>query len=69
MPDARLSDGSRLFDHLRGTHATEFVTGEGPRIVIRSDGYIAHIGMSHVPEYAGGPTRRVDGAISDLRIR
>ena len=29
MPDARLDDGSRLFDHLRGPHATELVTPRG----------------------------------------
>ena len=53
MPDARLEDGSRLFDHLRGHHATEFVTPEGPRLLIRPDGYIAHIGTTHFAEYAG----------------
>jgi 2-polyprenyl-6-methoxyphenol hydroxylase-like FAD-dependent oxidoreductase len=59
MPDARLDDSSRLFDHLRGTHATEIVTPKGPRILIRPDGYIAHIGSSHFAEYAGQPTRQV----------
>ena len=61
MPDARLNDGSRLFDRLRGSHATEFVTPEGPRILIRPDGYIAHIGLTHFAEYAGEPTRPVFG--------
>jgi len=61
MPDARLDDGSRLFDHLRGTHATELVTTNGPRILIRPDGYIAHIGSAHFGEYAGEPTRQVCG--------
>ncbi len=59
MPDARLDDGSRLFDRLRGSHATELVTPEGFRILIRPDGYIAHIGSTHSAEYAGGPTREV----------
>src|SRR5262245_34984381 len=34
MPDARLDDVKRLFDHLRGSHATELVTTEGLRILI-----------------------------------
>ena len=59
MPDARLGDGCRLFDHLRGRHATELVTSEGPRILIRPDGYIAHIGSTHFAEYAGEPTRQI----------
>jgi 2-polyprenyl-6-methoxyphenol hydroxylase-like FAD-dependent oxidoreductase len=59
MPDARLDDGSRLFDHLRGRHATELVTSAGPRILIRPDGYIAHIGSTHFAEYAGEPTRQI----------
>jgi 2-polyprenyl-6-methoxyphenol hydroxylase-like FAD-dependent oxidoreductase len=57
MPDARLEDGSRLFEHLRGRHATELITPEGPRILIRPDGYIAHIGSTHFAEYAGEPTQ------------
>ena len=63
MPDLRLEDGSRLFDHLRGPHATEFVTPEGPRILIRPDGYIAHIGTTHFAEYAGEPTRSIHGTV------
>jgi 2-polyprenyl-6-methoxyphenol hydroxylase-like FAD-dependent oxidoreductase len=59
MPDGRLKDNSRLFDHLRGTHATEIVTPGGPRILIRPDGYIAHIGTTHFAEYAGEPTREI----------
>lgn len=53
MPDTRLADGSRLFEHLRGRHATELVTAEGQRILIRPDGYIAEIGGTHCEEYAG----------------
>jgi 2-polyprenyl-6-methoxyphenol hydroxylase-like FAD-dependent oxidoreductase len=63
MPDARLDDGSRLFNRLRGSHATELVTPEGPRILIRPDGYIAHVGSTHFAEYAGEPTRQVCGTI------
>jgi 2-polyprenyl-6-methoxyphenol hydroxylase-like FAD-dependent oxidoreductase len=63
MPDARLDDGTRLFDHLRGSHATELVTPRGPRILIRPDGYIAHIGSTHFAEYAGEPTRQICGTI------
>jgi len=59
MPDRRLPDGSRLFEHLRGTHATEAVTPGGTRILIRPDGYIAHIGATHFTEYAGEPTRQI----------
>jgi 2-polyprenyl-6-methoxyphenol hydroxylase-like FAD-dependent oxidoreductase len=59
MPDARLEDGSRLFDHLRGRHVVELVTPGGPRILIRPDGYIAHIGSTHFAEYAGEPTRQI----------
>ena len=65
MPDVRLADRSRLFEHLRGCHATEFVT-EGPRILIRPDGYIAHIGRKQFAEYAGEPTQQVQGTIAQL---
>ncbi|MGA2536549.1 MAG: FAD-dependent monooxygenase [Terracidiphilus sp.] len=69
MPDVRLPDGSRLFDHLRGPHATEFVTAEGPRILIRPDGYIAHIGLKEFADYAGQPTRPVQGTTHQLNRR
>lgn len=69
MPDSRLEDNSRLFDHLRGTHATEIVTPEGARILIRPDGYIAHIGTTHFAEYAGEPTREIRYALPDLSGR
>jgi 2-polyprenyl-6-methoxyphenol hydroxylase-like FAD-dependent oxidoreductase len=64
MPDTLLADGSRLFDHMRGPHATDFVTIEGPRILIRPDGYIAHIGQKQFREYAGEPTETVAGSVS-----
>lgn len=63
MPDGRLKDNSRLFDHLRGGHATEIVTPDGLRILIRPDGYIAHIGTAHFAEYAGEPTREIRCAL------
>lgn len=59
MPDARLADGSRLFEHMRGSHATEFVTAEGVRVLIRPDGYIASIGAQDTPVYAGESTHVV----------
>jgi 2-polyprenyl-6-methoxyphenol hydroxylase-like FAD-dependent oxidoreductase len=59
MPDARLDDGTRLFDHLRSGRAIEILTPAGPRILIRPDGYIAHIGATHFAEYAGAPTLRL----------
>ena len=69
MPDLRVEDGSRLFDHLRGHHATEFVTTEGPKLLIRPDGYIAHIGTTHFAEYAGAPTCSIRGTLSHLGLR
>ena len=38
MPDARLGDGSRLFEQMRGTHGTEFVMRDRTRILIRLTG-------------------------------
>jgi 2-polyprenyl-6-methoxyphenol hydroxylase-like FAD-dependent oxidoreductase len=64
MPDTLLADGSRLFDHMRGPHATDFATIEGPRILIRPDGYIAHIGQKQFTDYAGEPIEMVEGSIS-----
>jgi 2-polyprenyl-6-methoxyphenol hydroxylase-like FAD-dependent oxidoreductase len=64
MGDARLEDGSRLFDHLRGPHAVVVVTPEGARVLVRPDGYVATIGSAHVPEYAGEPTRVVRADLS-----
>jgi 2-polyprenyl-6-methoxyphenol hydroxylase-like FAD-dependent oxidoreductase len=59
MPDMRLADGSRLFDHLRGSHATELVMPEAPAILIRPDGYIGHIGSTRFEEYAGEPVHHL----------
>lgn len=69
MPDARLDHGARLFDYLRGPHATEVTTPEGVNILIRPDGYIAHIGTSRFPDYAGEPTYQVGVAIPQLTRR
>jgi 2-polyprenyl-6-methoxyphenol hydroxylase-like FAD-dependent oxidoreductase len=59
MPDGKLEDATRLFDHLRGPHATEIVGQHGHNILVRPDGYIAHIGPERFREYAGMPTRQV----------
>jgi 2-polyprenyl-6-methoxyphenol hydroxylase-like FAD-dependent oxidoreductase len=67
IPDGRLDDGSRLFDHLRGPHATELVSPGGPRILIRPDGYIAHIGSEQFGEYAGEPTCQVRATMAVRR--
>jgi hypothetical protein len=64
MPDIRLADGSRLFGSMRGPHATEVVTTEGARILIRPDGYIAHIGDRHFTDYAGFPVQQVQQRVS-----
>jgi 2-polyprenyl-6-methoxyphenol hydroxylase-like FAD-dependent oxidoreductase len=66
MPDVRLVDGTRLFEQMRGTHATEFVMREGTRILIRPDGYIASIGMQPVTAFAGEPTHPVDASGTDF---
>jgi 2-polyprenyl-6-methoxyphenol hydroxylase-like FAD-dependent oxidoreductase len=66
MPDARLDDGSRLFDHLRGPFSAEFSTPQGLRVLIRPDGYIAHIGSTRFAEYAGEPTHRIVGTMPQL---
>lgn len=67
MPDARLADGGRLFEHMQGIHATEFVAREGVRIRIRPDGYIASIGAQPTTVYAGEPTHVVDGGSANLK--
>jgi 2-polyprenyl-6-methoxyphenol hydroxylase-like FAD-dependent oxidoreductase len=67
MPDASLNDGSRLFDHLRGPHSAELATPEGLQILIRPDGYIAHIGASQFNEFVGEPTRKVRGTMHPFR--
>jgi 2-polyprenyl-6-methoxyphenol hydroxylase-like FAD-dependent oxidoreductase len=66
MPDVRLVDSTRLFERMRGTHATEFVMRDGKRILIRPDGYIASIGAAPITSYAGEPTHPVDGSGTDF---
>jgi 2-polyprenyl-6-methoxyphenol hydroxylase-like FAD-dependent oxidoreductase len=56
MPDALLADGARVFDCLRGGRPVELALSEGLRILIRPDGYIAHIRNTRCAEYAGEPT-------------
>lgn len=60
MPNLRLDDGTNLFDHMRGIHATEVVTQENVRILVRPDGYISSIGTRPTETYAGEFTRRVE---------
>jgi hypothetical protein len=67
MPDAKLEDGTRLFDHLRGPHATEIVAPHGRNILIRPDGYIAHIGPEHFDQYAGERTQQVTTRVFEDR--
>ncbi len=59
MPNLQLANGNKLFDEMRGTHATEVLTTSGARILVRPDGYIASIGTNHTEEYAGERTRTV----------
>jgi 2-polyprenyl-6-methoxyphenol hydroxylase-like FAD-dependent oxidoreductase len=66
MPDLRLTDGTRLFEQMRGTHATEFITRDRTRILIRPDGYIASIGIEPVAAFAGEATHCVNGAGTDF---
>jgi 2-polyprenyl-6-methoxyphenol hydroxylase-like FAD-dependent oxidoreductase len=66
MPDARLADGSRLFESLRGIHATEVITPAGMRILVRPDGYIARVATSSLGEYAGEKVRPVEAELRDI---
>jgi 2-polyprenyl-6-methoxyphenol hydroxylase-like FAD-dependent oxidoreductase len=66
MPDMKVADGTRLFEHLRGSHATEVTTREGVRILIRPDGYIASIGAESTPMYMGECVRTVHLHTTDL---
>jgi hypothetical protein len=67
MPNLQLANGSQLFDEMRGTQATEVVTGTGVRILIRPDGYIASIGRRSIEEYAGERTHTVQGTMFGRR--
>lgn len=59
MPNLKLTNGNKLFDEMRGTHATEVLTKTGARILVRPDGYVASIGTQPTGEYAGELTRTV----------
>ncbi len=65
MPDMRLDDGGRLFERMRGPHATELVTPDGMRIFIRPDGYVAHIGRARFAHFADLPVKQ---CVSRLRL-
>jgi len=67
MPDLQLANGNKLFDEMRGTHATEVLTKTGARILVRPDGYIASIGTHATEEYAGERTRTVQSPADDIR--
>jgi 2-polyprenyl-6-methoxyphenol hydroxylase-like FAD-dependent oxidoreductase len=58
MPDRRIG-GSRLFERMRGPQATELQLADGPRILIRPDGYIASISRKEATDYAGMPIQRI----------
>jgi len=66
MCDAQLKDGSRLFDHMRGPHATLVITPDGKNILVRPDGYIASIGSEEIIEYAGYPVHPVQAELTHL---
>lgn len=66
MPNLQLANGNKLFDEMRGTHATELLTKTGARILVRPDGYIASIGTQPTAEYAGERTRTVQCAADEI---
>jgi 2-polyprenyl-6-methoxyphenol hydroxylase-like FAD-dependent oxidoreductase len=67
MPNLQLANGNKLFDEMRGTHATEVLTKTGARILVRPDGYIASIGSQPTETYAGERTRTVQGPADESR--
>jgi 2-polyprenyl-6-methoxyphenol hydroxylase-like FAD-dependent oxidoreductase len=67
MPNLQLANGNKLFDEMRGTHATEVLTKTGVRILVRPDGYIASIGTQPTEEYAGERTRTVQCPTDEIR--
>lgn len=60
IADRLLPDGSRLFDHLRHTGATQLVRRNSPHILIRPDAYVAEIGRREVASYFGEAVRKVE---------
>jgi 2-polyprenyl-6-methoxyphenol hydroxylase-like FAD-dependent oxidoreductase len=67
MPNLQLANGKKLFDEMRGTHATEVLTKTGARILVRPDGYIASIGTQPTEEYAGERTHTVECPADEIR--
>ena len=67
MPNLQLANGNKLFDEMRGTHATEVLTKTGVRILVRPDGYIASIGTQPTEEYAGERTHTVECPADEIR--
>jgi hypothetical protein len=59
MPDARVADGRRLYDRLREPRAAQLEYPSGVRILVRPDGYIAHISTADTDSYAGAPVARI----------
>lgn len=60
IADRLLPDGSRLFDHLRHTGATQLIRRNAPHILIRPDAYVAEIGRREVNSYFGEAVRKVE---------
>ena len=63
MPDMRLDDGTRLFDRMRGPHATEIDVPDGTRILVRPDGYVAHIGVQRPALFQGVPIKEYESHV------
>ena len=68
MPNLQLVNGNKLFDEMRGTHATEVISETGARILVRPDGYIASMGTQPTEEYAGERTRTVQCPAGGLNM-
>jgi len=60
IADRLLPDGSRLFDHLRHTGATQLIRRNAVHILIRPDAYVAEIGKREVDHYYGEAVRKVE---------
>jgi 2-polyprenyl-6-methoxyphenol hydroxylase-like FAD-dependent oxidoreductase len=60
IADRILPDGSRLFDHLRHTGATQLIRRNAPHILIRPDAYVAEISRREADSYYGEQVRKVE---------
>jgi len=60
IADRILPDGSRLFDHLRHTSATQLIRRSAPHILVRPDAYVAEISHREVSSYFGEQVRKVE---------